>query len=74
MLVYKRMLKYLRPYAGKLVLAGICMIGVVAGPDRVPAIPREAGRLTTSSSKKIRPCSCGIPALVCHCLYAEGSL
>ncbi len=25
---YKRMLKYLKPYLGKLVLAGICMIGV----------------------------------------------
>ncbi|MGO9566488.1 MAG: lipid A export permease/ATP-binding protein MsbA [Desulfomonilaceae bacterium] len=26
--VYKRMLKYLKPYGGKLVLAGICMVGV----------------------------------------------
>jgi len=26
--IYKRMLKYLKPYGGKLVLAGICMIGV----------------------------------------------
>lgn len=26
--IYRRMLKYLKPYGGKLVLAGICMIGV----------------------------------------------
>ncbi len=26
--IYKRMLKYLKPYGGKLVLAGVCMIGV----------------------------------------------
>ena len=70
--VYKRMLKYLKPYPGKLVLAGICMLGV-AGLTAYLAFLVKPALDDIFVEKELRH-ACVDSCAGRPCLYAEGGL